>query len=123
MNANVLSNIRGFDTAYNRISDLSHYIKHIAVDIVGVGTPDGYLELAQRLGSSAAHGENGTFVKTRGNGDLVAYVDNSISRPHSLKEGIILVVRSRGSYGLVATMFAPDEGKRYFDEKIDLMLM
>jgi hypothetical protein len=111
----ILTHIAGLDPTYNRHTEIVHYAKHFARDLSGVPTPDAYLELAQALGRSAAVGEPGTYVKPRGNGDLAVYVDTPLSRLHSYNHGIFMVVRSRGSYGLVATMFAPDEGKVYFD--------
>lgn len=45
----------------------------------------------------------------------MVYVDNDLTRPHGYHHGIFMAVRSRGTYGLLATMFAPTEGKTYFD--------
>jgi hypothetical protein len=112
----ILDRITGFDTSYNRQSATHHYGSHFARDLSGVPTPDAYLALAQELGKSAARGDVGTFVKVRGNGDLAIYVDTPLSRRHSHFGGIFMVVRTRGSHGLLTTMFAPNTGKRYFDE-------
>ena len=116
MRFDILGRITGMDTTYNRSSEIHHY-GHFARDLSGVSTPDQYLALAQRLGASASRGDPGTFVVPRGNGDLLVWVENAFSRPHSHFTGIFMVVRSRGSYGLLATMFAPTDGKAYFDRE------
>ena len=46
----ILENITGFDTTFNRNSELTHYIKHIAYDVQGVATPEDYIALARRGG-------------------------------------------------------------------------
>lgn len=111
----VLERITGLDTTYNRASEIHHYGSHFGEDISGTPTPDAYLTLAQKLGISASSGVPGTHVKARGNGDLIVYVDTPLSRRHSHLSGIFMAVRSRGTYGLLATMFAPRGGKAYFD--------
>ena len=73
-------------------------------------------------GSSGPLAVPGTYVKARGNGDLAVYVDTPLSRSYSHFEGIYLVIRDRGSYGLLATMFAPTKGKAYFDADDRLLL-
>ena len=118
----VLEKIVGFDTTYNRASEVHHYGSHFGKDLSGVPTPDDYLALARRLAASAARGDPGTFVKERGNGDIAIYVDNHLCWPHSHIDGIYLVIRSRQNYGVLATMFAPDDGKAYFDRD-DRMLI
>jgi hypothetical protein len=114
MSRAALLNITGVDTAYNKQSEIHHY-SHFSEDISGTPTPDAYLELARQLARSAALDVPGTHIKERGNGDMAIYVDTPLSRAHSHHEGIYLVVRDRGSHGLLATMFAPTKGKAYFD--------
>jgi hypothetical protein len=111
----ILERITGFDKTFNRHGELDHYIKHVAYDIRGVTTPEEYLALAQVLGRSASHEEPGTYVRPRGNGDLAVYIDNDRSAPHADFVGIYMLVRSRTTYGLLATMFSPRDGKAYFD--------
>ena len=111
----ILENITGFDVTFNRHSELTHYIKHVAYDIHRVRTPDDYIALARRLGMSASLQERGSHVRPRGNGDLAVYVENETSAPYAEFAGIYMLVRSRGSYGLLATAFSPRDGKAYFD--------
>ena len=111
----ILEHITGFDTTFNRHSELTHYIKHVAYDVHGVTTPEEYLKLAQQLGLSASVGEPGTLVRARGNGDLAVYVENAKSELHADFAGIYMLVRTRQTYGLVATLFSPKDGKAYFD--------
>jgi hypothetical protein len=111
----ILENITGFDTTFNRHSELTHYIKHVAYDIHGVETPEDYIALARQLGISASLQEPGSQVRPRGNGDVAVYVENAKVAPYAGFAGIYMLVRSRVSYGLLATIFSPRDGKAYFD--------
>jgi hypothetical protein len=117
----ILERITGLDTSYDRHSEIHHF-GHFAEDLSAVPTPEAYLSLARKLGRSAAREESGTYVKARGNGDLAVFVDTPLAHMHSHFHGIFMVVRNRGSYGLLATMFAPRRGKAYFDSDDRLLL-
>jgi hypothetical protein len=117
----VLEYISGFDTAYNRSSEIHHY-GHVGEDISGVYTPEAYLELARTLAASAGRGDPGTAIRRRGNGDYMIFVENDFSAGYSHYGGIFLVVRARGSHGLLATMFAPSAGRSYFDNADDYLI-
>jgi hypothetical protein len=113
-----LENIRGWDTAYNRGSEVHHY-GHFGKDLSGVPTPDAILALARNLGVSASRGEPGTYVCPRGvSGEIAVYVDTPLSRRHSHLEGIYMLLRYDGACAHLKTIFAPDDSKAYFDDDV-----
>jgi hypothetical protein len=113
----IIGNIRGFETTTwkdgkkLRNSLFWHYVKHGFDDMLpdGIASEEDYLELARLLGRLAALGSPGTFVKVRGNGDVAVYVEGRTAR------GVFMAIASKGSYGMVKTLFSLEEGKSYFD--------
>jgi hypothetical protein len=114
-----IEDIRDFDTLFDRSSSIVHYGKHFGEDLSGVETPDEYLALARELAISASRGDPGTEVSPRGLGNEFAiFVDTALSQRHSYYGGIFLVVRYEGSSAVLKTMFAPQDGRAYFDADI-----
>ena len=114
-----IEDIRDFDTLYDRTSSVHHYGSHFAEDLSDVATPDEYLTLARELALSASRGEPGTYVSPRGIGnEFAVYVDTPLSQRHSYHGGIFMVVRYEGNSAVLKTMFAPRQGKAYFDEDV-----
>ena len=67
-----------------------------------------------RLCKQAADCVSGTEVKVR-DGDPLQYLIWWC--PSGVTKGLFLIVTSRGTHGELETMFAPHEGKDYFDDQ------
>ncbi len=117
--ASVLRNIRGFapgatNEYYRHQNDVWHWFKHcfgFLADIKGVMTLNQYVLIGQEIGRQAAARFPNTYVKVRENSDeLLVYWEQSLGGP-----GLFMVVRPAAGGGEIATLFSPNERKRYFD--------
>jgi len=108
-----LLNIKGYRSSH--YFDRKHY-KHWGKDLREIVTDDQYLDLARQVGEQAARKHHGTHVARRGNNNLIVYATTPLTRVHSnnCDGGIFMIVEDQRSYGLLITLFAPDEGLRYF---------
>jgi hypothetical protein len=113
MNEMALLNIMGFRSAH--LFDRKHY-KHWGGDLQGIATDDQYLEVARGVGKEAAQGVAGTHVARRGNNNLIVYAATTYTRSYSnnCDGGLFMVVEDAAGRGLLITLFAPDEGVKYF---------
>ena len=113
----VLNNIIGFTRGADRFdaNDVWHFVHHCLMptaDIPGVMTVKDYLEMGRELARRAALRLRGTHMKERDNGEVLIYWESGPSRP-----GVFMVVKPLGTRGEIKTLFAPDEGKDYFDQQ------
>ena len=83
-------------------------------DTPGIKSADHYLAVAREMCKQAAECVSGTEVKVR-DGDPLQYLIWWC--PSGITKGLFLIVTSRGTHGELETMFAPHEGKDYFDDQ------
>jgi len=113
----------------NHHNDLWHWFKHaqpfiagkalIPPEMLGIGSPEGYLSVAREICRKAVAGETGTSLRVRQRHALDVLVTEYLVwyEPPGARHGIFLVVKDCGSYGELQTMFPPTEGRNYFDEQ------
>ena len=76
-----------------------------------------YLRLGREIGYRAAHNQRGTYVKIRNDNTILVYWEAGAGQ-----RGMFMAVRVPNSTaGEIATLFSPDEGKRYFDFQEPIM--
>ena len=128
--SNVTCMAPGADT-WNRYSnDLWHWVKHASgylsrgvmrtPEIRGISSETRYVELAAQICRGAVSGASGTEVKVRERNvvDGVARIQYLVwFEAPGMRSGLFLVVTDCGDHGELETMFAPIEGKSYFDEQ------
>jgi hypothetical protein len=117
--AAVLRNIADFvpgnpDRIEQRHNDLWHWYKHcfpFLGDMAHNLALQDYLRIGPEIGLKAAANAPCTYTKVRDNHDILVYWE-----PHRGGRGFFMVVRPTGPRsGCIATLFSPDDMKRYYD--------
>lgn len=106
-------------------NDLYHWFMHarpflvqnkvIPAEIPGLSSPEDYLAIAKVACKQAAMGFSGTEVSIRETANIIDYL--IWYQPYQISQGLFIVVKDCGQFGLLRTMFPPIDGKLYFENQ------